>query len=132
MEETIHKFVTEIYETLGYGHTESIYHNALEVLLRINSIPYETERIIPVEFKGYSIGNVRCDIVIDHSVIVELKTITKLRPCDRLQLENYLKLTGYHFGYLVNFGPSLEVEMVSSPNIISQPLENLSSIPLDP
>jgi GxxExxY protein len=129
MDHNVREFVKEIYDTIGYGHTENIYHKALEVLLRIHSIPYESERIVPVEFKGFSIGNVRCDIIIDHSIIIELKTVTKLRPCDRLQLENYLKLTGYSVGYLVNFGPSLEVEMVSLLSIDSQHLENPSSIP---
>lgn len=103
-----------IYDTLGPGFSEAIYHNALEVELRNSMMEYETERIIPISFKQHVVGNVRADLIVAKSIIIEIKAIAKLRPCDRLQLENYMKLTGCEFGILLNFGPSLEVEEVSS------------------
>ena len=122
---TIYELARLVYDDLGQGYSEAVYHSAFEVLLRERSVQYETERIVPITFRGHVIGNVRCDIIINKQFIVELKSITKLRPCDRLQLENYLRLTGIQAGYLANFGPSLEVEEVSSPNTSQLPLENL-------
>ena len=59
----IHEYVAEIYTILGPGFSERVYHNAIEVLLRENGISYETERIIPITFKGHTIGNLRADII---------------------------------------------------------------------
>jgi GxxExxY protein len=115
-----HSIAKTIYETLGPGFSEAIYHNALEVELRSCGMEYETERIIPISFKEHVVGNVRADLIVAKSIIIEIKAIAKLRLCDRLQLENYMKLTGCEFGVLLNFGPSLEVEEVSSPVKSSQ------------
>lgn len=97
-----------VYDTLGPGFSESVYHRAFEVALRKNGIQYETERIVPVVFDNHVVGNVRCDLIVGDT-IVELKSISKLRDQEKLQLTNYLKLTGMTKGLLVNFGPSLEI-----------------------
>lgn len=93
----------EIYEKLGPGYSERIYHNALEVLLRREKIPYETERIIPIVFEGHTIGNLRGDIVIDKKIIVELKAVKTLTPQNIIQAQNYISLTGIPTAVLVNF-----------------------------
>ena len=97
-----------VYNSLGPGFSESVYHRAFEVALRMNGIQYETERIVPVVFDNHVVGNVRCDLIVGDT-IVELKSITKLREQEKLQLTNYLKLTGMHKGMLINFGPVLEI-----------------------
>jgi GxxExxY protein len=100
MEEIAYK----IYQTLGPGYSESVYHRAFEVLLRQEGLSYETERIVPIVFEGHTIGNLRIDLIVRGSTIIELKaTTTKLNDSAKIQAQNYLKLTGLSEAYLVNF-----------------------------
>lgn len=95
--------IEQVNTELGSGHTESVYHRALEVLMRLNGIQYESERIVPIEFHGHCIGNVRPDIVTEDTII-ELKSKKSLSAEDTLQLRTYMKLLGKPKGILVNFG----------------------------
>jgi GxxExxY protein len=99
----IKTFANYIYSTLGPGHSERIYHNAMEVILRKNNIQYETERIVPILFEGHTIGNMRADLIIDNKLIVELKSAKSLNNVMKQQALNYLKLTGIPRGLLINF-----------------------------
>jgi len=112
---SIKRLVETVYQTLGPGYTEGIYHNALEVLLRKNRMSYETERIIPITFENHVIGNLRADLIVDGSIIVELKSIRTLTGANRLQLQTYMHLLGITNGLLVNFGSErgLQMEQVS-------------------
>jgi GxxExxY protein len=101
----IEKWMKEIYTELGPGHSERVYHNAVEVLLREKNIKYESERIIPVVFRGHVIGNVRADIIINGRCVLEFKTIRTLGDGAELQAHNYLRLTGLNLAYLINFPP---------------------------
>ena len=107
----IEKLMKEIYAELGPGHSERIYHNAVEVALREKRIPYESERIVPVIFRGHVIGNVRADIIIDGRCILEFKTIRTLGEGAELQAHIYLRQTGLNLAYLVNFPPHLDREV---------------------
>jgi GxxExxY protein len=102
----IENLMKEIYAELGPGHSERVYHNAVEVMLREKRIRYETERIIPVVFRGHVIGNVRADIIIDGRCILEFKTIRTLGDGAELQAHNYLRLTGLNLAYLDKFSSS--------------------------
>ena len=94
----------QVYRSLGAGYSERIYHNALEVLLRKDGVPYETERIIPVLFEGHTIGNLRADLILDNKLIVEIKAVKgPFNSSMKVQLENYRTLTGIDDGILVNF-----------------------------
>ena len=109
MESVIIDLAKEIYDTLGSGYSERVYHNAFEVGLRERNIPYESERIIPILFKGHTIGHLRADLIIDGRTVVELKAVKSTSPAMLEQLENYLELTGLGEGYLINFPtPKLE------------------------
>ena len=99
----IKEFANAIYKTLGCGHSERVYHNAMEVILRKNNIAYESERILPIEFEGHTIGNMRADLIINKKLIVELKSVKVLTPAMNQQTINYLNLTGLTEGLLVNF-----------------------------
>jgi GxxExxY protein len=95
----------KIYENLGPGYSESVYHRAFEVLLRKNGVPYETERIVPIVFEGHTIGNLRVDLIVNGTCIVELKAIAKLNESAKIQTKNYMRLTGLTNALLVNFPP---------------------------
>jgi len=109
-----------VWNSLGPGYSERVYHNAFEVALRMNSVCYETERIIPIFFQGHNVGNLRADLVIDQCIIVELKSVAKLKEENRNQIKNYMKLMKLNTGILVNFpsvsGP-VEIEVFMSDTI---------------
>jgi GxxExxY protein len=107
----IEAFAREIYSQLGPGYSERVYHNAMEVLLREKCIPYESERVITIPFRGHVIGNLRADIIIDNEIVLEFKTIRTLNDAAELQAHNYLHLTGLKTAYLVNYPPHPEREV---------------------
>jgi len=110
---SVEDMMKEVYKELGPGYSERVYHNAIEVLLREKKIPYESERHILVRFRGHVIGQLRADIIIDSTTILELKAIKTLTDGMEQQVQKYLDLTGCSRGYLVNFPlqPDREVEV---------------------
>ena len=112
MENELPAMARKIWETLGPGFSERVYHNAFEVELRLRGIPYETERILPITYEGHNVGNLRADLVIDGQIIVELKSTTKLKDEFENQARNYMRLTGIPSALLINFpAVSGEVEV---------------------
>jgi len=107
----IETFAREIYSDLGPGYSERVYHNAMEVMLREKGIPYESERIITIPFRGHVIGNLRADIIINNETILEFKTIKTLNDAAELQAHSYLRLTGLKEAYLVNYPPHPDREV---------------------
>jgi len=63
----------EVLGALGAGHTESVYHRAMEVGLQDRGVSYESERDITIMFRGRYVGTVRADLIINKQVVVELK-----------------------------------------------------------
>lgn len=109
----IEKYAKQIYEKLGQGYSERVYHNAMEVLLRKNSVPYESERIVPIVFEGHTIGNLRADIIVDRKLVLEFKATTaKLGDKEEQQAVNYLQLLGLQEAMLINFGKNFEIRRV--------------------
>jgi GxxExxY protein len=94
----------EIYDSLGPGYTESMYHRAFEVALRNLGIQYETERIVPVTFQGKTIGNIRADLIVNGDTVVELKSLRRLTDESLTQCRRYMALLGLQQGYVINFG----------------------------
>lgn len=113
MKEHIRLVATRVWHALGPGFSERVYHNAMEVGLRRLSVPYQTERIVPIVFDEHAIGNIRADLVVDSRIIVELKSVRVLKDEHRVQTRMYMKLLGLDEGILINFpnaGNELEVE----------------------
>jgi GxxExxY protein len=112
MENELPAIARKIWETLGPGFSERVYHNAFEVELRLRGIPYETERILPITYEGHNVGNLRADLIINGQFIVELKSTTKLKDEFENQARNYMRLTGIPSALLINFpAVSGEVEV---------------------
>ena len=105
------EIANKIYESLGPGYSESMYHRAFEVSLRTLGIQYETERIVPIVFDGHTIGNLRIDLIVNGETIVELKAIAKLNDAAKIQTRNYMKLTGLKKAVLINFPQSLNSDL---------------------
>lgn len=113
LENTLRSITDDIWASLGPGFSESVYHSAFEVALRAAFIPYETERIIPVYYLGQNIGHVRADLIINGTIVVELKAVSKLNESYRNQTRNYLRLLGLQIGYLINFNEPVEFESIT-------------------
>ena len=94
----------EVRLNLGYGYLESVYQNALMIELRNRGIYAEKEVAIPVWYKGEQVGDFRADILVEKSIILELKAVRELNPIHETQLVNYLVATGLDYGYLINYG----------------------------
>jgi GxxExxY protein len=117
MEDQLENISKKIFSILGPGYSERVYHNAFEVELRLQGLSYETEKILPVTYQGHTIGNLRADLVVAGQIIVELKSIGRLKDEFRTQARNYMKLTGLRSALLVNFpltGNVIELERLTT------------------
>jgi GxxExxY protein len=94
----------EVHKALGPGLLENIYEECLCIELGIRNIPYERQKEIDIKYKDINLDSkYRIDILVNESVILELKACDELLPIHEAQLLTYLKLTGLEVGLLVNF-----------------------------
>ena len=93
-----------VYNELGGGFLESVYENAMALVLQQQGLQVETQKEIAVYFRGNLIGNFRADMVVEEKVLLELKAVRCLEPVHEAQLLNYLKATTIEVGLLMNFG----------------------------
>jgi GxxExxY protein len=94
----------EVHNRLGYGFLEKVYENALMILLRKAGIKAQQQCAIKVYFEGEEVGNYVADIVVEDSIILELKSQDAITNANRAQTLNYLKATGYKLAIILNFG----------------------------
>jgi GxxExxY protein len=94
----------EVHRVLGPGLLESAYEECLCYELSQARLTFKRQVPVPVHYKGI---NLDCgyilDVLVENTVIVELKTAEKLLPIHEMQLLTYLRLTGCHVGLLLNF-----------------------------
>ena len=94
----------EVHRHLGPGLLESSYMRCLQIELSTQAIPFHPQEPLPLTYKGVTIGACyRIDLVVDRSVLVELKCVDRVVPVHKAQLLTYLRLTGYQVGLLLNF-----------------------------
>ncbi len=94
----------EVHRNLGPGLLESTYEQCLAHELKISRIPFRLQHPLPVEYKGVKLDcGYRIDLLVDHSIIVELKSVEKIMPIHQAQLLTYMKLSGISIGLLMNF-----------------------------
>jgi GxxExxY protein len=110
--ELLHKRITDkilkafysVYNTLGYGFLEKVYENALFYELQEMGMKCERQRAIDVMYRSYKVGAYYADLIVEESVIVEIKAAEVLAEEHEFQLINYLKATAIEVGLLLNFG----------------------------
>lgn len=100
----LHAFFKIVYPDLGYGFLEKVYENALAISLRQMGLKVEQQAKILVYFTGEVVGEYYADLLVEDSVIVELKAAQNIAPEHEAQLLNYLRATPYEVGLLLNFG----------------------------
>ena len=117
MDNYLHKELTEkiikafynVYNELGFGFLENVYQNALYYELIDNQLKVETQKSIDVYYRNRLVGNYRADMIVNETIILELKAVEYLVEEHELQLVNYLKATNMEIGLLLNFGRKPEV-----------------------
>ena len=96
-----------VHNELGSGMREIVYGDALEIEFKLRGIPFQREQTFNVFYKGVELQHkFKCDFVCFNNIIVELKAEKELTDIDRSQIINYLKITKYPLGILINFGES--------------------------
>ena len=98
-----------VHNVLKFGFLESVYQKALKKELVSMGLKCECEKPLDVYYKGEIVGHFVTDILVEDSVIIELKAVKALKEEHEWQLVNYLTATGLEVGLLINFGHNLEV-----------------------
>jgi GxxExxY protein len=96
--EKVKECAKEVYKELGSGWPESIYQNAMEIALREKGINYESQRILPISFKGYTIGESKPDLVVwlksknkRIAIVIDLKWEPYVKEDHTIQVKKYIK-----------------------------------------
>jgi GxxExxY protein len=106
----------EVYNELGHGFLESVYETAFEMALVSRGINVLTQIEVPVWFRGKKIGDFTADMLVEKSVLLELKAGTGLYPAHEAQLLNYLRATEIEVGILLSFGLKPEFKRLAYDN----------------
>ena len=94
----------EVYNHLGPGLLESVYHKALNYELNQRGLFVRSEIPVEVLYKGVCVSNdLKLDLLVDNLVVVELKSVEYLLPVHFKQLRTYMKLLNLSAGVLINF-----------------------------
>ena len=94
----------EVHRELGPGLLEKVYQEALEKEFKLQGIPYEREKPFSIIYKGEELEQKYiADFVCYDKIVIELKAVDELLPVHTAQVINYLAITGYKLGMLVNF-----------------------------
>jgi GxxExxY protein len=95
----------EVYNELGYGMSEEIYQQSLEIELIARNIPFVTKHELQVFYKNRELNTrYKPDLLLHDGMIVELKAVTDLVSDHEAQLFNYMRIARKQVGYLLNFG----------------------------
>src|SRR5229473_2275826 len=94
----------EVYNELGHGFLESVYEKSFEIALSSIGLKVCRQIEIPVWFRGHQVGAFTADMLVEGSVLLELKAARALDVSHQAQLLNYLRATEIEVGLLLNFG----------------------------
>ena len=95
----------EVYKQMGGGFAEAVYEEALARELEDHGLAVERQPQIPVHYRGSVVGQFRADMVVNETVLIEIKAREEMHSVHRAQLLNYLRATSLEIGLLFNFGP---------------------------
>jgi GxxExxY protein len=97
-----------VHRAFGPGLLESIYKSCFKIELKASGLSFESERAVPIVYRGEQVcAAYRIDLIVENSVVVEIKAVQALAPVHSAQLITYLKLTSCPVGLLMNFNVPL-------------------------
>jgi len=100
----IRSAIFEVYNTLGPGFKEVVYHKALIEEFNRKDLTFDDKKRIQIRYKDKFVGTYEPDFIVEEKIIVEIKAVEKMPKVYEKQLYSYLKGTDYKVGFLVNFG----------------------------
>lgn len=97
-----------VHSALGPGLLESVYEVCLAHEIRQRGLSVDRQVSLPVKYDGIEVdAGLRLDLLVESSIVVEVKAVEELLPVHSAQVLTYLKLTGCRLGFLVNFNVPL-------------------------
>ena len=94
----------EVHKNIGPGLLEIVYQQCLLKELELRGINFKSEFIVPIEYKGLELeSKLRCDILIEEILVIELKSVAEMNPIFEAQLLTYMNLLNVPIGLLINF-----------------------------
>jgi GxxExxY protein len=94
----------EVHRFLGPGLFERVYEPCFQYELGVRKLQFETQRVIPIRYKGMQFGaTYRVDLIVEGVIVVETKCVAALLPVHDAQVLTYMKLTSCPLGLLINF-----------------------------
>ena len=120
-----------VHNRMGIGFLESVYEKCMLIELRKCGLVSEAQKPITVLYEGEEVGHFVADMLIEDTVIVELKSVRALNTAHEIQLVNDLTATGKPVGLLLNFGEK-KVEVARKVLTLPQPIAEAPTHPVDP
>jgi len=96
-----------VHRELGPGLLENTYESALCVELDDSGLTYQRQVPFPVIYKGRTVGEYRLDLIVEDSVVAEIKSVERFDPVFEAQVLTYLRVSGKKVGQLINFNRRL-------------------------
>ena len=94
----------EVHKSLGAGLLEKVYQKCMEHELKLRNIPFRSQLVVPIEYKGLDVdAELKCDLLVDESLVVEFKAVEVIPPIHVAQLLTYMKLLQLPMGLMINF-----------------------------
>jgi GxxExxY protein len=100
----------EVHKHIGPGQLESVYQSSMQCELRLRGIAYRTQVPVQLCFKGERVGTFYADLIVEDTIILELKAVRRLEPVHTAQLLSYLSATNLRLGILMNFNVARMVD----------------------
>lgn len=102
--ETIIGCAYRVYNKMGYGFLESVYERCLLIELCKTGLDAESQKPITVYYEEEIVGEFIADIIVNDTIILELKSVRRIIKAHEVQMVNYLVATGKPVGLILNFG----------------------------
>lgn len=116
-----------VHKELGPGLLEKIYEEALVSEFQSRGISVESQKSVPVFYKGIKLpSDYRIDLVVNNQIVIELKTVDRIAPVHEAQIMSYMKLLPSPLGFIVNFNETLIKDGIKRV-VLSNNLRNFAS-----
>jgi GxxExxY protein len=106
----------EVYNELGHGFLELVYENAMTIALSQAGLSVVQQHDVQVVFRGQIVGEFQADLIVEGTVLIELKAARAIDVAHEAQVLNYLRATRIEVGLLLNFGPKPQVKRFAFDN----------------
>ena len=114
----------DVANELGHGFAEIVYRRSMVIALRARGMRVLELPALQVRYRGHIVGNFYPDLVVDETIVIEVKALREIDPWAEAQLLNYLKAAGGGVGLVVNFGRRTDFKR----RVVGDPMDSLPLI----